>query len=73
MQNSASVLSAAACPQFSQREFSFTLENDVYRRYLSFANHVEFEKELIKMCPEKIDIGAVYSAKVISRRHGPSP
>ena len=56
---------AAACPQFSQREFSFTLENDVYRRYLSFANHVEFEKELIKMCPEKIDIGAVYAAKVI--------
>jgi DNA primase small subunit len=55
---------AAACPQFAQREFSFTLENDVYRRYLSFSNHIEFEKELIKMCPEKIDIGAVYSAKV---------
>jgi DNA primase small subunit len=57
-------ISAAACPQFAQREFSFTLENDVYRRYLSFSNHIEFEKELIKMCPEKIDIGAVYSAKV---------
>ncbi|UJR34281.1 hypothetical protein I4U23_021685 [Adineta vaga] len=53
----------AACPKFSQREFTFTLENDVYRRYLSFTNHIEFEKELIKMCPEKIDIGAVYSAK----------
>ncbi|CAF3250555.1 unnamed protein product [Rotaria sp. Silwood2] len=53
----------AACPQFAQREFSFTLENDVYRRYLSFSNHIEFEKELIKMCPEKIDIGTVYSAK----------
>lgn len=57
---------AAACPQFAQREFSFTLENDVYRRYLSFSNHNEFEKELIKLCPEKIDIGAVYSAKVAS-------
>ena len=57
-------LLAAACPQFAQREFSFTLENDVYRRYLSFSNHIEFEKELIKLCPEKIDIGAVYSAKV---------
>lgn len=55
---------AATCPQFAQREFTFTLENDVYRRYLSFSNHIEFEKELIKMCPEKIDIGAVYSAKV---------
>ncbi|CAF0897327.1 unnamed protein product [Rotaria sordida] len=47
--------SPATCPQFAQREFSFTLENDVYRRYLSFSNHIEFEKELIKMCPEKID------------------
>ncbi len=56
---------AAACPQFAQREFCFTLENDVYRRYLSFSNHIEFEKELIKSCPEKIDIGAVYSAKVV--------
>ncbi|CAM4758567.1 unnamed protein product [Rotaria magnacalcarata] len=53
----------ATCSQFAQREFSFTLENDVYRRYLSFSNHMEFEKELIKLCPEKIDIGAVYSAK----------
>ena len=59
-------LLAAACPQFVQREFSFTLENDVYRRYLSFSNHMEFEKELMKLCPEKIDIGAVYSAKVVS-------
>ncbi|CAF5122129.1 unnamed protein product, partial [Rotaria sp. Silwood1] len=25
----------AASSQFAQREFSFTLENDVYRRYLS--------------------------------------
>jgi hypothetical protein len=56
---------AASCPQFAQREFCFTLENDVYRRYLSFSNHIEFEKELIKLCPEKIDIGAVYSAKVV--------
>lgn len=59
---------AASNQQFSQREFSFTLENDVYRRYLSFSNHQEFEKELIKMCPEKIDIGAVYSAKVLINR-----
>ncbi|CAF0803211.1 unnamed protein product [Rotaria sordida] len=53
----------ASSLQFAQREFSFTLENDVYRRYLSFSNHMEFEKELIKLSPEKIDIGAVYSAK----------
>ena len=36
---------AAACLHFAQRELCFTLENDVYRRYLSFSNHIEFEKE----------------------------
>ncbi|CAF2373671.1 unnamed protein product [Rotaria sp. Silwood2] len=56
----------ATCPQFAQREFSFTLENDVYRRYLSFSNHIEFEKELIKICPENIDIGASKDHKILS-------
>jgi DNA primase small subunit len=46
---------------FSHREFSFTLKDDVYVRYLSFADQQEFEKELQKRCPYKIDIGAVFS------------
>ncbi|KAH9523817.1 primase, DNA, polypeptide 1 (49kDa) [Bulinus truncatus] len=46
---------------FSHREFSFTLKDDVYLRYLSFADQQEFEKELQKKCPHKIDIGAVYT------------
>ena len=47
----------------SHREFSFTLEDDIYLRYLSFSNQDEFEAEMIKKCPHKIDIGAVYNAR----------
>ena len=49
---------------FTNREFSFTLKDDIYVRYLSFADLDEFEKELQKRCPYKIDIGAVFSNRV---------
>jgi len=49
---------------YSHREFSFTLKDDVYIRYLSFSDQQEFEKELQKRCPYKIDIGAVFSHRV---------
>jgi len=48
---------------FSMREFSFTLKDDVYIRYLSFADDHELEKEMQKRLPYKIDIGAVYNCK----------
>uniref|UniRef100_A0A7E4WC83 DNA primase n=1 Tax=Panagrellus redivivus TaxID=6233 RepID=A0A7E4WC83_PANRE len=44
------------------REFAFILENDVHLRYLNFGDASDqFHKELVKVAPQKIDLGAVYN------------
>ena len=49
---------------FSHREFSFTLEDDVYVRYQSFDSQQALEDGVRKNRPYKIDIGAIFSVKV---------
>ncbi|DAZ97674.1 TPA: hypothetical protein N0F65_009675 [Lagenidium giganteum] len=44
-----------------RREFSFTLENDVYIRYKAFHNAEEMRASMTKTMPFKIDIGAIFS------------
>ena len=51
---------------FANREFSFTLKGDIYIRYQSFNNRKEMEKAIMDREPHKIDIGAVYNARVCS-------
>ena len=57
--------------QFQRREFSFTLENDIYFRFQSFTSSEELKKKLIQYCPKKIDIGAIYN--VLPTQHKEAP
>ena len=50
-----------------RREMSFTLDGDIYIRYLSFKTPKDMEKDMIKRNPEKIDIGAVYNIPAADR------
>lgn len=49
---------------FGRREFSFTLENDIYLRFQSFNKVADLENAIKEKCPFKIDIGPVYSVDV---------
>ncbi|EPS59512.1 hypothetical protein M569_15291, partial [Genlisea aurea] len=53
---------------FGRREFSFTLENDIYLRFQSFDNVAEMEKSIKEKCPFKIDIGPVYNVDPAKRQ-----
>lgn len=47
---------------FSHREWSFTIEDDIYIRYQSFFDKNEMMAMIQKRQPHKIDIGAVFTA-----------
>lgn len=49
---------------FLKREFTFTMANDVYIRYLSFRDEAALMKAVNARMPEKIDIGPVYNQTV---------
>ncbi|XP_054806747.1 uncharacterized protein LOC129309273 [Prosopis cineraria] len=51
----------------SRREFSFTLDNDIFLRFQSFHSAVELENSMKEKCPFKIDIGPVYSVEPTKR------
>ena len=46
---------------FLRREWSFTIQDDIYIRYKSFFDENEFRSAIIKAQPHKIDIGAVFN------------
>lgn len=54
---------ASAADFGSRREFSFTLDGDIYIRYLSFQNANAWQAECMKKLPHKMDMGAVYTAQ----------
>ena len=47
---------------FHKREFSFTIQDDIYIRYQCFRTVDEMREAIIKRQPHKIDIGAVFNA-----------
>ncbi|KAL8154654.1 uncharacterized protein LOC141718980 [Apium graveolens] len=52
---------------FGRREFSFTLDNDIYLRFQSFNSASDMENAIKEKCPFKIDIGPVYSVDPAKR------
>ena len=48
---------------FARREWSFTIEDDIYIRYQSFHDKNEMMASIQKRQPHKIDIGAVFTTE----------
>lgn len=55
----------------SQREFSFVLEDDVFRRWCSFSDSKAYHSFLLKNNPLKMDAGAIYSDELRQKETNP--
>ncbi|KAG4301295.1 hypothetical protein PCANB_002534 [Pneumocystis canis] len=53
---------------FSHREIAFTLQNDVYLRYISFPTYEAFRKEVLRLNPSRFEIGPIYNANPRDRK-----
>ncbi|KAL1968217.1 hypothetical protein VTN77DRAFT_2052 [Rasamsonia byssochlamydoides] len=55
-------------PDFGNREFALTLQNDAYLRYQSYPTADLFRKDILKMNPSRFEIGPVYSTNPRDRK-----
>ncbi|KAL3463043.1 hypothetical protein BJX64DRAFT_258115 [Aspergillus heterothallicus] len=55
-------------PDFGNREFALTLQNDAYLRYQSYATADLFRKDILKMNPSRFEIGPVYNRNPRDRK-----
>lgn len=56
------------CPNFTNREFAFTLSNDAYLRYQSYASADLLRKDILRLVPSRFEIGPVYTANPRDRK-----
>ncbi|POY74817.1 hypothetical protein BMF94_2090 [Rhodotorula taiwanensis] len=54
--------------QFTHREFAFTLQNEAYLRYQSFAGADELKQEVLRLNPSRFEIGPMYSGRPKDRK-----
>ncbi|KAB8228393.1 hypothetical protein BDV23DRAFT_185266 [Aspergillus alliaceus] len=55
-------------PDFGNREFALTLQNDAYLRYQSYATADLFRKDILRMNPSRFEIGPVYNTNPRDRK-----
>ncbi|KAL1958493.1 hypothetical protein VTO42DRAFT_4357 [Malbranchea cinnamomea] len=55
-------------PDFANREFAFTLQNDAYLRYQSYPTADLLRKDVLRLNPSRFEIGPVYSTNPRDRK-----
>ncbi|GAA5896929.1 hypothetical protein JCM8208_006115 [Rhodotorula glutinis] len=60
--------SHAPTRQFTHREFAFTLQNEAYLRYQSFATADDLKREVLRLNPSRFEIGPMYSGRPKDRK-----